>query len=75
MRYKARDEGKDKQAIKKDIWTSIYKKHPKPLPQQHVQLLIKSYYNHMQMPGWQDIPSNYVFIKDSAFSRIIVNDT
>lgn len=33
MRYKAQDEGKDKQAIKKDIWTSIYKKHPKPLPQ------------------------------------------
>lgn len=33
MRYKAWDEGKEKQAIKKDIWTSIYKKHPKPPPQ------------------------------------------
>ena len=31
-RSKAQDEGKDKQAIKKDKWTSIYKKHPKPPP-------------------------------------------
>jgi len=31
-RYKACDVDKDKRAIKKDKWTSIYKKTPKPLP-------------------------------------------